>query len=251
MLLAGKSPSSVYLFNCLSKDFFIASVVVEKGVKRSRFLSARARKLGVPRVLGQILFQALIVPWLRRISRRRIAVLSRTFGFSDTPIPEEITLRVESVNGRACIDHIRAVRPDLILISGTRILKRELLECTDAVFVNIHTGITPAYRGVHGGYWALANNDPGNCGVTVHEVDPGIDTGRILAQKRITPTVADNFVTYPYLQLGEGIGLLKIIIAHSPDASGSDNPRQGMKSKLWYHPTIWYYLNTRMKKGVK
>jgi methionyl-tRNA formyltransferase len=35
-------------------------------------------------------------------------------------------------------------------------------------FVNIHVGITPKYRGVHGTYWALVNNDVENSGVTVH-----------------------------------------------------------------------------------
>ena len=41
----------------------------------------------------------------------------------------------------------------------------------------MHAGITPQYRGVHGGYWAVVNNDPEHCGVTIHFVDKGIDTG--------------------------------------------------------------------------
>ena len=48
--------------------------------------------------------------------------------------------------------------------------------------VNVHAGITPRYRGVHGGYWALAERHPEWVGTTVHLVDPGIDTGAILAQ---------------------------------------------------------------------
>ena len=46
-----------------------------------------------------------------------------------------------------------------MVVNGTRILSRRMLESIDAVFLNMHVGITPKYRGVHGGYWALANGD--------------------------------------------------------------------------------------------
>jgi folate-dependent phosphoribosylglycinamide formyltransferase PurN len=55
-------------------------------------------------------------------------------------------------------------------------------------FVNIHVGITPKYRGVHGTYWALVNNDVENSGVTVHFVDEGIDTGNIINQAIVVPS---------------------------------------------------------------
>ena len=52
-----------------------------------------------------------------------------------------------------------------------------LLEAVPAVFLNTLAGITPSYRGVHGAYWALVQRQPDACGVTVHLVDAGIDTG--------------------------------------------------------------------------
>jgi hypothetical protein len=71
----------------------------------------------------------------------------------------------------------------------------------NTTMINIHCGLTPKYRGVHGGYWALAQDDRAMCGVTIHLVSPGVDTGDILAQRTIEPTSADNFATYPHLQL--------------------------------------------------
>ena len=58
---------------------------------------------------------------------------------------------------------------------------------------------------MHGGYWALVSGHPEACGVTVHLVDEGIDSGGILAQSVITPGPADCFVTYPLMQLGVGL----------------------------------------------
>jgi methionyl-tRNA formyltransferase len=70
-------------------------------------------------------------------------------------------------------------------------------------------GITPEYRGVYGAYWALLNNDVENCGVTIHKVDKGIDTGALIKQAVIQIGNRDNFKTYPVHQYGVAIGLMK------------------------------------------
>ncbi len=63
----------------------------------------------------------------------------------------------------------------------------------------MHAGITLRYRGVHGGYWALAEQHPEWVGTTVHLVDPGIDTGGILAQSTFerVPRRHDRHVSRP------------------------------------------------------
>jgi folate-dependent phosphoribosylglycinamide formyltransferase PurN len=66
---------------------------------------------------------------------------------------------------------LKAINPDLVIVNGTRIISKKVLSSINSKFVNIHVGITPKYRGVHGTYWALVNNDVENSGVTVHFVD--------------------------------------------------------------------------------
>ena len=105
----------------------------------------------------------------------------------------------------------------MVVVSGTRIIAARVLNCVPAVFINMHAGITPLYRGVHGGYWALVERNVDACGVTVHEVDTGVDTGRILGQTRITPNGEDNFVTYGFLQQAAGLPLLKRAIRDACD----------------------------------
>ena len=70
------------------------------------------------------------------------------------------------------------------------------LRSTDAPFINYHSGINPAYRGMFGGYFALANGEPEHFGATVHLVDEGVDTGEILYQSRLRTEPDDNFHTY-------------------------------------------------------
>ncbi len=50
-------------------------------------------------------------------------------------------------------------------------------------FVNIHESLLPAYRGGGGSSWALMQDD-NESGVTIHEMMPKIDAGKILLQKK-------------------------------------------------------------------
>ncbi|MFT4646131.1 MAG: folate-dependent phosphoribosylglycinamide formyltransferase PurN, partial [Planctomycetota bacterium] len=42
---------------------------------------------------------------------------------------------------------------DVIIVNGTRIISSKVLESMPALFINIHTGVTLQYGGVHGAYW--------------------------------------------------------------------------------------------------
>ena len=109
---------------------------------------------------------------------------------------------------------------------------------------------SPKYRGVHGAYWALVNNDPENCGVTIHRVDKGIDTGGVIDQKMIEITPKDSFVTYPLLQLAAGIPLMQKAIANFKNDTMGTIVVPG-PSKLWFHPTMGQYLYNRIAKGIR
>jgi len=85
----------------------------------------------------------------------------------------------------------QASHPDVVVVNGTRIIAEKVLHSVPATFLNTHSGITPLYRGAHGGYWALVKKDRANCGVTIHVVDAGIDTGGIVtkpASSQAAPT---------------------------------------------------------------
>jgi folate-dependent phosphoribosylglycinamide formyltransferase PurN len=96
----------------------------------------------------------------------------------------------------------------------------------------------------------LYNNDAAHCGVTVHLVDAGIDTGNVLAQAQIPFTRKDNFSTYPYLQLAEGLVLLKEVILRMEKGERPVVHNQ-LDSALWHHPTLWGYVWKRLTKGVR
>lgn len=250
-MLTGGGLSTTFMYNGLKDSFDISTVVIEGGSDMKKFIKRRIKRLGYVKVIGQILFQLIIPKILSRTSLKRTKEIMSIYNLKEDDIPNSQIFNVSSVNSVECIEFLKKEKPDLIIVNGTRIISKKVLNCIDATFINTHAGITPKYRGVHGGYWALANNDKSNCGVTVHLVDSGIDTGGVLFQTNINPTKKDNFATYPLIQVGEGINLMKKAIQNFIDNNLNEVIPNENESNLWYHPTIWFYLRKRIFKGIK
>ena len=224
------------------------AVIVESPASRAQLLRRRIKRLGPVRVAGQLAFMAF-QRIQQKASNGRIAEIVRAAGLDATRAQENDTIRVPSVNSRQCIGHLQRLRPRAVLVVGTRIITREVLRSIDAPFINYHAGITPKYRGVHGGYWAKSEGDLGNFGVTVHLVDEGIDTGDVLYQARLVPDAEDNYSTYPYLQLAAALPLLQR--AARDAIAGTLRPEKvDLPSHLWSHPTLWHYIKTGWRLGA-
>ena len=192
----------------------------------------------------------MIMKFLKYSSKKRRQQIISSFGMDESMICKNIVIDVDSVNSTHTIDIINNINPDLIIINGTRIISKDFINRVQCRIINIHAGITPEYRGMHGVYWALVNCDSKNCGVTVHFVDKGIDTGDIIYQTRVTPNKSDNFTTYPLLQLAAGIDILEKAIQDISNKKVVTLDKQST-SKLYYHPTIWQYLYYRFFKNIK
>ncbi len=249
VMLTGPAISSRFMYNGLAKDLEIHTVIRETPVPMKTIMKNRAKKLGWWNVSGQIAFGLLLLPFIHSNSKDRKNRLIRRLNLSDAPIPTEKLVDVASVNSKETIEILQKINPDVVVVNGCRIVSQKVLSAIDAVFINTHEGVTPRYRGIHGGYWALVNNDLAHCGVTVHLVDKGVDTGGILYQSTIMPEKNDNFTTYPYHQTAAGIPLMKKAIEDVANQSiRKIEPK--LESKIWYHPTIWEYVWNFMVKGV-
>lgn len=252
-MLLGRGTSSAILANAVRTWHPDAELllVLESPSSKRAMLRYRRRRLGTWVVLGQLLFQLMIVPTIRFSSKKRIAQIKSEYKLDSSATELMSALEVASVNDASVSDQLTNFAPDVVLVNGTRIIKPNILTCVDAVFINTHVGITPMYRGVHGGYWALWNDDPDNFGVTIHVVDPGVDTGQPLCQIRVRPSEDDTFVTYPLLQQAAALDAIKGILSDLTDVlEPREQPSVHEFSRQWFHPTIGQYLRGRLR-GVR
>jgi folate-dependent phosphoribosylglycinamide formyltransferase PurN len=252
VLLAGPGDTTDIVANYLAPRVPQLVVVVEESPSRVTMARRRAARIGWPTVIGQVLFVTTVLPLLRWRGRRRIDEIVARAGLDTTPrVPVH---HVESVNGDDTIALLRDAAPVVVVVNGTRIISSAVLGSVGCQFVNTHAGTTPRYRGVHGGYWALAEGHPELVGTTVHLVDEGIDTGSVLARARFAVTRADSIATYPYLHLAAGLPHLadqveRAVAGERLTPRVEDPPVGG--SRLYLHPTLWEYLRRRIVDGVR
>ena len=250
ILLAGKGNSTHIIYHALKNEYDIVAIILEDPENRSDFLKRRIKKLGLLKVIGQLIFRLAIAMPLEIVSANRIKQILREHQLNNKALPPDKVIRVKSVNDDKCLQILQRIDPEIVIVNGTRILSKSILHSIPAKFINMHAGITPKYRGVHGGYWAIVNNDNVNCGVTIHLVDTGIDTGSVIYQQQIEITSRDNFSTYPLLQLAAGLPLLKKAIADILEGRLTIMPGVG-ETRLWSHPTIGQYLYHRLFHAKK
>ena len=250
VMLCNEHQYSRIMYNGIAPHVNIEYVINETKFPIKIIIQRRIKKIGIIKVIGQLLFILVNKLLLAQASKAHIKRLMLYYGLDDRPPPKNITRNVESVNDEETINLLKKFNPEAVVVHGTSIISKNVLSSINSPFINTHIGITPKYRGWHGGYWALVKGDSGNCGVTVHLVDRGIDTGGVLYQDIIHTDKNDNINTYPIHQIAKAIPLMKAALNDVKEKR--INVKQGtLPSYLWYQPTLFEYLKYWIQFGVK
>lgn len=87
---------------------------------------------------------------------------------------------------------LRAFNPDAIVVAAFgRILPANILKLPRFGCINIHASLLPKYRGAAPIQWAIINGEK-YTGVTIMQMDEGLDTGNIIAFEQIDILDDDN-----------------------------------------------------------
>ncbi len=101
-------------------------------------------------------------------------------------------LQPPSVRTEAFLKELRSYDPDLIAVTAFgRILPRALLHLPPLGVINVHGSRLPRYRGAAPIQWAILNGDD-STGVTIMQMDEGLDTGDILLTRELPITPEDT-----------------------------------------------------------
>jgi len=83
------------------------------------------------------------------------------------------------------INHLASLKPDVIVVAAYgQILKEAILNLPPYGCLNIHPSLLPQYRGVSPVTAAIRNGDEFS-GVSIMQLDKGVDTGPVLGQVKV------------------------------------------------------------------
>lgn len=118
-----------------------------------------------------------------------------------TPIKKralELGLEVyqpDNINSKESVEKIKELEPDfIIVIAFGQILKKEILNLPKYSCINVHASLLPRYRGAAPINWAIINGEK-ETGISIMEMDTGLDTGDVYRMKAIPIDKSDNYLT--------------------------------------------------------
>ena len=94
-------------------------------------------------------------------------------------------MQPEKLHAPGATDQLRALKPDLIVVAAFgQILKKTVLDMPRFGCINVHASLLPRWRGAAPINAAILHGDE-QTGVTIMQMDAGLDTGPMLASKSI------------------------------------------------------------------
>lgn len=144
-------------------------------------------------------------------------------------------------NGKG-VEILNEINPDLVVVVAYgKILPKDFLEFPKYGCINVHASILPKYRGASPIHYAVLNGDEVT-GVTVQQMDEGVDTGDIL--NIITCKIGINDTTEYMYEVLAPLGAKAMLETIDMIENGTLNPVEQIESEA----THVGLLNKNMSK---
>jgi len=190
---------TIFIKTLLRKNIPIEGIIVENKKTKNNWLrfKKKIRKDGLARALHRF-FQVFFL----RLTGRNVIGLAKK---NDIKV-----YRVDKFNSRITEELLLLLRVDLLVIVSAPILKDYIFKKARLGCLNAHPGWLPKYRGLGANAYAIKNGD--SPGVTVHFIDEGIDTGRIIVREKIKIKKGDTIARINDRAMARGAEMMADVI---------------------------------------
>lgn len=119
--------------------------------------------------------------------------VAREFGVPNTYLPPgKFRTRLEPAVEMELVKLLQEAGVDLVVLAGfMRVLKEPILEAFPRRIINLHPSLLPKFPGIEAWKQALEAGEKVT-GCSVHYVDAGIDSGEIIAQRKVPIVPGDT-----------------------------------------------------------
>lgn len=175
VLWIGNEANQKALANKIHKVFPLSGIITE------------SRKGSTKITLGKVFEKVIEKLFLSEIGKAWWG-MKANFEKAYPSYPAVRTLDVENINSEEAFAFTNEIKPDLIIVSGTRLVKKKMLSLNPSIgILNLHTGLSPYIKGgPNCTNWSIATEQFHLIGNTIMWIDAGIDTGDLLKTELTT-----------------------------------------------------------------
>jgi methionyl-tRNA formyltransferase len=160
--------------------------------------------------------------------------------------PSAQIIYTDNINDDESYKATTYIEPDLIIVSGTRMIREKLLTIKPSMgIMNLHTGLSPYIKGgPNCTNWCLASNQFHLIGNTIMWIDEGIDSGNIITTE-VTSLTGNESLSDIHLKVMEHAhGLYLNAINEIVKGKHSNVPQETITKGKTYYTRDW---NTTQK----
>lgn len=177
VIITGEGPEHRYVANRICREFAVDAILVAEDPPRRSWKTVLRKDVFafLDKALWRIYLRAVGDATARERDVTRILGADARGAFTH---PEKVT-RVGLPKAGVLRREVERLRPDWLIIYGTGIIPDSILRKATKKALNMHTGISPWYRGTACAFWPIHEGEPERVGATVHECVSKVDGGEI------------------------------------------------------------------------
>lgn len=236
--------------NWLASFSDLVGVIVlrEKRQRMKKRIEREIRRVGYLRFLDVLAFRFYYKFFLYAKDKKWREETIERFK-SIYPAPKDVPVLItHSPNSAEAENFLKKAAADIIVARCKTLLKKNIFTLAKTGTVVFHPGVCPEYRNAHGCFWALAREDYKKVGMTLLQIDEGVDTG---------PTF--GYYSYDYNPLNESHVVIqtRVVTENLPELqtklkeiyAGKAQPLDvaGRESNVWGQPWLTEYFKVKRK----
>lgn len=197
VMLTGDGPEHKYVANLICSRYEVAAIIVV-GAQARQSMRQRLSKIfrrGLLNFLDKALWRVFLL--VTHDKEAHAAALREVLGEGSCSEfrEKEKVIRMTSPDTEELVRVVDGFHPAIIAVYGTYKIPDAVLGVAQNLAINMHTGISPFYRGTACAFWPIVENEPEKVGATVHECTSKLDGGAIFFSASATLYKGDNLHT--------------------------------------------------------
>lgn len=131
-------------------------------------------------------------------------------------------------------EYIKELNPEIVIsYNYSHIVKEDVIDLLGDKIINMHCSLLPWNKGASPNLWSFIDDTPK--GVTIHVLEKGLDTGRLLLQEEVTFDEETETLASSYNKLQETI--VDLLVSNLEDILDGNIVPTEQKGEGSYHRT--------------
>ena len=193
------------------------------------------------RIYYQLFLGARDTQWLKT----QLDAVERRF----PPIPVSTRILTTSdPNTDAVRAFLQELAPDLMVVRCKRMLKEPIFTVPRVGTFVLHPGVCPEYRNAHGAFWALAEDDLENVGLTLLKIDKGVDTGPVYGYYHCSlDEINESHIVLMTRLVLDNFDAIRDRLLEIVAGTATRIDTSGRRSAVWGQPWLSKYLGWKRR----